>query len=342
MQLSPGKLMGMKRLSGCNGIFLMTAVDQRPPIKNPIRDHLKVSEAPWQEVAKFKRALIDSLQEYSSALLLDPHFALPFSMDIFDPRKGLVVTLEDSAFIETKNGRISKNIDDWNVSKIKRMGADAVKVLAWYRPDADKEVLEQQKDYIQRVGEDCAKYDILFLLELLVYPLPKLTNESQTTEYKEMKNKKKEHVFRSIEEFAKEKYRVDIFKLESPVNAELIDRDDLDTFKEMGRIAARPWVMLSAGVSKAEFKKVLSLAFQAGCSGFLAGRAIWLEALANYPDWEKIDTVLRGSSATYLSEIVSLAEQQAMPWHKHECFTKGGNLFPYKTAKFRHLYMEND
>ena len=104
MQLSPGKLMGMKRLSDENGIFKMTAVDQRPPIKKPIEDFLKVREAPWNEVARFKKMLVENLQDKSSALLLDPHFAIPFSLDVLNPRKGLVVTLEDSGFVETKEG----------------------------------------------------------------------------------------------------------------------------------------------------------------------------------------------------------------------------------------------
>ena len=99
MQLSPGKLQGMKRLSDKNGIFKMTAVDQRPPIKKPIAEFLKTQEAPWVEVAKFKSLLIESLQDSSSALLLDPHFAIPSSMDILDSKKGLVVTLEDSIFL---------------------------------------------------------------------------------------------------------------------------------------------------------------------------------------------------------------------------------------------------
>ena len=51
MQLSPGKLQGMKRLSDKNGIFKMTAVDQRPPIKKPIAEFFKTQEAPWVEVA---------------------------------------------------------------------------------------------------------------------------------------------------------------------------------------------------------------------------------------------------------------------------------------------------
>ena len=53
-------------------------------------------------------------------------------------------------------------IDHWSVSKIKRMGADAVKVLAWYRPDGGKNILKAQHDYVQRIGEECAKHDILF------------------------------------------------------------------------------------------------------------------------------------------------------------------------------------
>ena len=339
MKLSPGKLMGMKRLSDENGIFKMTAVDQRPPIKKPIADYLKLTEAPWTEVARFKKMLVENLQDYSSALLLDPHFAIPSSMDSFNSKKGLVVTLEDSVFRETRNGRFSNSIDDWSVAKIKRMGADAVKVLAWYRPDAGQEVLAAQREYVLRVGEECTKHDILFLFELLVYPLTK--DKTQTKEYIEMKNKKADHVLGSVEEFSKKKYGVDVFKLESPVNANQITEDDLSSFKEMGDLAGRPWVMLSAGAGKNDFKNVLRLAFQAGCSGFLAGRAIWLDAFSHYPDWEEIESQLKGSSANYLSEISCFAEKQALPWNKHKCYSKEGSFFPYKTSEFRHVYEES-
>ncbi len=340
MQLTPGKFLGIKRLSDKKGVFLMTAVDQRPPIKRPIANFLKKSEAPWKEVANFKKILIDNLQEESSALLLDPYYALPISMDILNPRKGLIVTLEDSIFEERTGGRISKSIDNWSVSKIKKMGADAVKVLAWYRPDADKKIIEAQKDYVKKIGEECAKYDILFLFELLVYPF--LKDNNHTNEYLEMKNKKTDHVLQSIQEFSKKEYGVDVFKLESPVNARNICDDDLKSFIEMDRLAGRPWVMLSAGAGKEEFKKVLALSFQAGCSGFLAGRAIWLEALSKYPDWKAINSILKNSSASYLSEIADLAKKQALPWHKNQCFLNGGNLFPFRTSDFRNLYKEDN
>ena len=338
MQLSPGKLQGMKRLSDKNGIFKMTAVDQRPPIKKPIAEFLKTQEAPWVEVAKFKSLLIESLQDSSSALLLDPHFAIPSSMDILDSKKGLVVTLEDSIFSDTQGGRISSSIDHWSVSKIKRMGADAVKVLAWYRPDADRKVLQAQQDYVQKVGEECCKYDILFLFVLLVYPLSK--DKHQTKDYVEMKNKKTEHVLKSVEEFSNHKYGVDVFKLESPVNASEISNNDINAFSEMGKLAGRPWVMLSAGAGKEDFKNVLELAFKAGCSGFLAGRAIWLDAFLNYPNWDIIKQQLLGPSNDYLKEIGEIADNNSLAWNENKCYGKSGSSFPFNNYEFRTQYRE--
>ena len=56
-------------------------------------------------------------------------------------------------------------------------------------------------------------------------------------------------------------------------------------FDELGRISRRPWVMLSAGASAENFRKVLQYAYRAGASGFLAGRAIWWESFVqNFPD----------------------------------------------------------
>ena len=338
MQLTPGKLWGMRRMADEKGIFKMTAVDQRPPIKNPIAKHHGVDTAPWGEVAKFKRLLVETLQDQSTAMLLDPHYAIPEAIDQYAPSKGLIVTLEDSLFQETEGGLLSSDIDDWSVNKIKRMGGDAVKVLAWYRPDASKEVCQAQQDYTKRLGEECAKYDIPFLFELLVYPLA--SDAHQTKDYVEKKGKKADDVLKTVEEFAKPDYGVDVFKLESPVNAADADgsAEVQAIFDEMGRLAGRPWVMLSAGAGKAEFRNVLDHAFKAGASGFLAGRAIWLDAFNHYPDWEAIERDLRGDSSAYMSDISALADAAAADWSKHPCFGEGGARFAPADASFRHGY----
>ncbi len=338
MELSPGKLWGLRRMADENGIFKMTATDQRPPIKNPIKAHLGVDEAPWEEVARFKGLLIETLQAQSTALLVDPHFAIPYGIDTLNPQKGLIVTLEDSVFTETPGGRLSSDIDDWTVAKIKRMGGDAVKVLAWYRPDAEPDVVQKQNDYVKRIGEECARYDIPFLLEMLVYPLAK--DAHQTKEYVEMKGKKSDDVLATVEEFAKPDYGVDVFKLESPVNAEDADgsAEVQAIFDEMGRLAGRPWVMLSAGAGKPEFRKVLEHAFAAGASGFLAGRAIWLDAFQSYPDWAAIEAGLRGDACDYMADISALADTKASNWAQHACYGAGGARFKPADASFRHGY----
>lgn len=340
MQLTPGKLWGLRRMADARGIFKMTAVDQRPPIKGPIAKYMGVEQAPWDQVAEFKRLLVETLQEHSTAMLLDPHYAVPHAIDVLSPAKGLIVTLEDSLFAETPGGRLSSDIDDWSVAKIKRMGADAVKVLAWYRPDAEADVNRAQQDYVKRIGEACARYDIPFLFELLVYPLAK--DAHQTKDYVEMKGKKADDVLGSVEEFAKPDYGVDVFKLESPVNAADADgsAEVQAVFDEMGRLAGRPWVMLSAGAGKPEFRQVLEHAFKAGASGFLAGRAIWLDAFQAYPDWGRIRAGLEGEAVDYMKDICTLADESAADWASHPCFGADSASFQPKDAGFRHAYSD--
>ncbi|CAN1538156.1 LacD Tagatose-1,6-bisphosphate aldolase [Rhabdaerophilaceae bacterium] len=331
--LSAGKLRGLRRMADATGRFKMTAVDQRPPIINPIAA-AHGGNAPWDAVARFKTLLVAELQGQSTAMLLDPNYAYPMAEPTLDPRLGLIMTLEDSVFKETDLGRLSSEIDGWSVAKIKRAGADAVKVLAWYRPDAPASVNNHQRDFTKRIGEACARHDIPFLFELLVYPLP--GEKNQTTQYIEMADKKSELVLESVAEFAKPEYSVDVFKLESPVPARACDgsANIQKLFDEMGRLCARPWVMLSAGASMSEFKSVLSHAYAAGASGYLAGRAIWSEAFKAYPDWEAITAGLRGNGVDYMRDINALTDEKATPWPTNW----GGVTLADATENFRHAY----
>jgi tagatose 1,6-diphosphate aldolase len=291
-------------------------------------------------VAGFKSLLIETLQAESTAMLLDPHYAIPAGLDRMSPTKGLIVTLEDSVFQETAGGRLSSEIDDWSVAKIKRMGGDAVKVLAWYRPDADPSVCTAQQDFTKRIGDACAKHDIPYLFELLVYPLA--SDADDTTDYVEMQGKKADNVLRSVEEFAKPDYGVDVFKLESPVNAKDVDGSSevQALFDEMGRLAGRPWVMLSAGAGKPEFRNVLQHAYAAGASGYLAGRAIWLDAFGAYPDWDAMRAGLEGDSRAYMAGLNALTDAKATPWVEHPCFGGAPPRVSPGDASFRHAYGE--
>ena len=347
IQLSPGKIWGMRRMADAVGRFKMTAADQRPPIKGPIAKYYGVDEAPYEDVARFKALIIETLQDDSTALLLDPHFAVPGGISVMSPTKGLIVTLEDSIFSETEEGRFSSEIDDWSVGKIKRMGGDAVKVLAWYRPDAGDGANRHQKDFVKRIGEACQRFDIPFLLELLVYPLAK--DAHQTKDYVELRGKKADDVLASVEEFAAPDYGVDVFKLESPVNADAAPgvggegwQDVQAVFDEMGRLAGRPWVMLSAGAAKPQFRNILTHAYRAGASGYLAGRAIWLDAFGRFPDWDKMRFELASDGTAYMRDINGLTDTEAKPWHVHPVDGDQGASVQPADASFRHVYGDLD
>ena len=64
-----------------------------------------------------------------------------------------------------------------------------------------------------------------------------------------------------------------------------------------------------------EFKRVLVHAYRAGASGYLAGRAIWLEPFQRFPDWDGIRAGLRSQSLPYMRELNALTDSAARPWH---------------------------
>ena len=218
-------------------------------------------------------------------------------------------------FEETNKGRYSENIHNWSVEKIKKAGGDAVKVLAWYRPDAEIESIEHQRKYVQTIGEECEKYSIPFLLELLVYPFQ--NDENHTTEYVEQKQKKTQHVIDSVLEVAKDKYKVDIFKLESPVDSSQlkgkISSETEDAFKKLASATNnKPWVVLSSGMDKDSFYKCLELAYKNGASGYLAGRTIWLDAFNEYPNIELVEKGLKTDSVSYVKKLNDLTSKNAL------------------------------
>jgi DeoC/LacD family aldolase len=104
------------------------------------------------------------------------------------------------------------------------MGGDAVKVLAWYRPDADAAVNAHQQRFVREIGEECRRNDIPYVLELLVYPF--LGSANHTADYVESPGKLPALVSESVREFSKPDYGVDLLKLESPLAASSLPERD--------------------------------------------------------------------------------------------------------------------
>jgi tagatose 1,6-diphosphate aldolase len=108
---------------------------------------------------------------------------------------------------------------------------------------------------------------------------------------------KPEIVKKSMEEFSKPQYFVDVLKVEVPINAEFVEgsavykgqkaytrRKRWRTSGEAAAVAKKPFIYLSAGVSNAQFVESLHMAAEAGTdfSGVLCGRATWKEGIPVY------------------------------------------------------------
>ena len=327
MQISAGKLWSLRRLSDARGFFTMIAVDQRPGVEQLVAT--RHGTADWAEIGRIKRLLIEELSPYASAMLLDPQYAYPYASQALDPGRGLLITLEQFACEQGPGGRKTLVYPGWSVGKIKRLGADGVKLMLWYRPDASREVLEHQHALVEQVGRDCREHDIAFLLEPLVYPLG---GSAAGDSYHEDAGKRPEMVLATVEEFRKERYGIDIFKLETPIAAgAIVDPDDgsaeaAQTQGWFDRIDAqldRPWVMLSAGAAMEPFRRILTYGFRAGASGYLAGRAIWWPAALEYPDWDAFRARVRSDGLPYVTMVQSLLTQHGRPWMSKPAFVDG-------------------
>lgn len=321
MLISAGKLRGLKRLCDARGRFKMVAVDQRPPLLKAIGEKAG-RPALYEELAAVKALLTRRLLADGSAVLIDPDYGFSVAEPDIRPDRGLLITLEDFRFEETPGGRKTRIMAGWSVDKIKRLGADGVKLLLWYRPDAAPDVIRHQQALVRQVGADCARCDIPLLLELLVYPFAGAAHH--TTDYVEDRDKRPELALQSVRDFADASFGVDIYKLESPLTAASLPDPAADSaetrvaqvwFDKLGAIIDRPWVMLSAGAGMEEFRRVLGFAYRAGANGYLAGRAIWWKAFGAYPDLAAMDAGLTGEARGYMAEINWLTDQAARPWH---------------------------
>ena len=323
-----GKHWGLRRLADAQGLFSMVAIDQRPPIVQRVASARGIAPdaVGFDDIVQVKALLAEALAPQASALLVDPDFGLPAATPYLRPDRGLLITLEEHRYDDAHDGRRSRLIPNWSVAQIRRLGADAVKLLAWYRPDASETVKAHQQALVLAVGQACAEHDIAFVFELLVHPFA--AGPGAAPNYEEDAAKQPQRVIDSVRDFAKPEFGIDLFKLESPLPMAGLPAPDApgaaavqDLYHAMGAVCAgTPWVLLSAGGSQASFQQALTYACRAGASGFLAGRAVWWDALAVYPDAVQVRKALQQAALPYLQSLREIVAREGRPWRAELMF----------------------
>lgn len=290
MKITPGKLAGMKAVSDPRGVIAAAAMDQRGSLKKALAKE-RGGEITDHMMDEFKSAVTEVLTPHASAILLDPEWGLGASKRR-SRNAGLLLAYEQSGYDNTRPGRIPDLLPEWSVRRLKEAGANCVKVLIYYTPFDARTVNEEKHAFVERIGDECRANDIPFFLEFVGYD-PQGDDEKSL----EFALKKPDIVSGSMAEFTKERYGVDVMKVEVPVNMKFVEgarvfggqkaytRDEAKThFRKAASVATKPFIYLSAGVSNAEFTESLELAADAGVTfaGVLCGRATWKDGIPIY------------------------------------------------------------
>ncbi|HWQ52457.1 MAG TPA: tagatose 1,6-diphosphate aldolase [Bryobacteraceae bacterium] len=328
MHLPEGKLKHMKALSTGAGIIAAAAMDQRGSLQKSLAaakgvDKKEITPAMMSE---FKTAVTKVLTPHASAILLDPEFGLE-AAKARSSNAGLLLAYELSGYDNTQRGRLPDLLPHVSVKRIVDWGADSVKVLIYYTPFEDAAINDVKHAFIERIGAECMFHEIPFFLEFVGYD-----HKGGDEKGFEYARSKPEVVRRSMEEFSKPQYHVDVLKVEVPINAEYVEgssvfrgqkaysrAEALDHFRAAAAVAKKPFIYLSAGVSNTQFVESLHMAGEAGTdfSGVLCGRATWKEGIPVYgrhgvkalEDWLSKDGV-RNINA------VNEAIRPAKPWYE--------------------------
>jgi tagatose 1,6-diphosphate aldolase len=292
MKITPGKQKGMKAVSDARGVIAAAAMDQRGSLKSAIAKEKGIDkkDVPAKMLEEFKTIVARVLTPHASAILLDPEYGLP-AAKARSKNAGLLLAYENSGYDNTRPGRLPDLLDIWSVRRLAAAGADCVKILLYYTPFDPPDVNNIKHAWVERIGAECAAVDIPFFLEFVGY------EEGKDEKTIEFARKKPEIVTRSMEEFSKPQYAVDVLKVEVPVNMAYVagskackgesayTRDQAkDFFRRAAAVAKKPFIYLSAGVSNDVFNESLELAAESGTnfSGVLCGRATWKEGIPVY------------------------------------------------------------
>jgi len=308
-KLSIGKLRGLQQIANKKGILTVCAIDHRESLRRALNEKTPETVS-YQDMVQFKLDLCRVVSPLASAVLLDPLYGAAQAIEAgaLSGQTGLLVSVEKTGYSGESTARITRRLPAWGVKKVKRMGASAVKLLIYFRPDI-KEVASKQLDLVNRLADECIKEDIPLLVESVRYPT---SDEKAYPE--EFSKKKPDLVLEAARQLTA--LPIDILKSEFPadINYEK-DNGSLQAYcQQLTQISRLPWVLLSAGVSYEEFKKEVVIACKAGASGFMAGRALWQEATRANSREERL-TFFKNQTVARLKELADIADTWGMPWY---------------------------
>jgi tagatose-1,6-bisphosphate aldolase len=291
----------LDEIASADGTFAVLAMDQRNTLKR-MYAAVGVTDPAEEELVAFKADKLRALAGSASAFLLDPTYGVPALRSLQGHDFGVLVAAEPPSRGNYNGEPRALRLPEQDAEWVRSQGGDALKFLVQLRADrsavpGEPDLSEEALAVIAEVVADCRAAGVPSVVENLVYPLPQ---EEELTPQRRAD---------AIIEAARALDQVgpDLLKLEYPGSPEACRR--------LAESISRPWAVLSAGVSFEEFSNVLRISCdEGGASGFIAGRAVWKEAVGmDAPTRQKF---LAEEGRRRLDGLVAAIDGRARPWRE--------------------------
>jgi tagatose-1,6-bisphosphate aldolase len=294
----PGTTRSLRALLTDEGLVAVVALDQRQALRRMLREAGAPADA--DALRAFKRAVARSLGDVAPALLVDPEYGLPAIAG--DPgvpaRLPLLVAVEESGTLPAAGGRRSLPLAGFDPVAARHAGAAAAKLLVYLRADHEP-TRGPNLALAQATGAACRRADLPFVLELVPFPLEGEDDAAYAAAFGG-------HVLAAARLGAE--LEPDLLKLPwpGPPAGDAPDRGALAALAGLGV----PWALLSAGAEFERFAaRVLRALDEGGASGFIAGRALWQDAVGA----ADLDAVLCRGARERLVRLLSAVRGHGRP-----------------------------
>ena len=246
------------------GHFAVLAIDHRDSLRAVLApdDQDSVSAG---DIIDLKRELVGALAGRATGVMLEPEYSIPQLLDGTLPAGvGFTAALEAQGYAADPEAAATQILDGWSVEAAAASGASAAKLLVFYRPDRAEHAALQERVAAEILAE-CRRVGIPLVLEPLFYGLsdPGI---------------RRAIVIETVERFA----AMDPHLLKLPFPVDPAHEHDRSVWAaacaEITERCHMPWTLLSGGGNFESYRDQVAAAASAGCSGFMAGRALWGEA----------------------------------------------------------------
>lgn len=272
-----GRRRRLQRISDADGFIRVAAIDHPEnylALFDPDTD--AVSDA---EVVESKLELIAGMAPHCTAVLVDPVWSLPQGLltAAIPGDVGVISGLEHLAYSPAGFGIETVVREGWTVPTLARLGADAAKLVVFYRAEVE-DVSATQDELVADLAEQCREEALPLVVEPLWYPL-----DGERLTDPQVRSARRDAIVASAHHFAG--LGADVMKVEFPghLDAEEERAAATDACKRLDAGLGVPWVLLSASATFDTFAEQVRIAAASGACGFMAGRAIWGDAVGRHP-----------------------------------------------------------